>query len=378
MSIIDPVTLTQELIRCPSVTPKDEGVMAVLTQHLEELGFTCHTMTFADAPGEPTQNLYARLGAAQPNLAFAGHVDVVPPGDTSKWSVDPFAAVIKDGILIGRGTEDMKGAIGAFVAAVSEFITSPFNGSLSLIITGDEEGVAVNGTRKILPWLKAQGEVVDACIVGEPTNPKTLGEMAKIGRRGSAYGILTVKGKQGHAAYPELADNPVTTIITMLQQLKTTAIDGGSKFFPPSNLEITSVDVGNKTGNVIPGEASGRFNIRFNDQHDAKSIETWVRDALDSVKGQYELQWRVSGEAFLTPPGKLSQAVQDAAQEVTGLTPVLSTTGGTSDARFIKDICPVVEFGTTGATAHAIDEHVRVDDLRKLKDIYLGVMRRFF
>lgn len=374
----DPISIAQDLIRCPSITPKNEGVMEVLTKHLEAIGFICHRVTFSDAPGEPTENLYARLGTAQPNLCFAGHVDVVPVGDTTAWSVDPFAAVTKDGYLYGRGTEDMKGAIAAFVAAAAEFVKTPFKGSLSFLITGDEEGVAVNGTRKMLPWIKAKGEVIDGCIVGEPTNPTTLGEMAKIGRRGSAYGLLTVKGKQGHAAYPEMADNPVTRMIAILHRLKHTKIDNGSAFFPPSNLEITSVDVNNMAGNVIPAQATARFNIRFNDQHNAATLRDWVQAQLDALPADYDLQWRVSGESFITPPGKLSAALVDAAKEVTGLTPVLSTTGGTSDARFIKDICPVVEFGTTGSRAHAVDERVKVDDLIKLKEIYLRVMQRFF
>ncbi len=376
--MIDPITLTQELIRCPSITPTDAGVMAVMEKHLKSLGFVCHRVTFSDAPGEPTENLYARLGTAQPNFCFAGHVDVVPPGDRSAWSVDPFSATIKDGYLIGRGTEDMKGAIGAFVAAVSEFVAKPFGGSISLLITGDEEGPAVNGTRKMLPWLKERGEVIDACIVGEPTNPTTLGEMAKIGRRGSAYGHLIVKGKQGHAAYPQLADNPVTRVVDMMHGLKHTKLDAGSDFFPPSNLEVTTIDVGNATGNVIPATAEARFNIRFNDQHNAASIEAWVRKELDATGGEYDLRWRVSGESFLTPPGRLSAIVQAATQEVTGIEPVLSTTGGTSDARFIKDICPVVEFGTTGSRAHAIDERVKVDDLVNLKTIYRKILERFF
>ena len=374
--IIDPVTLTQELIRCPSITPKEEGVLDVLEKHLKSLGFKSERVTFSDKPGEPTENLYARLGTTQPNLCFAGHVDVVPTGDASKWSVDPFSATIKDGYLIGRGAEDMKGAIAAFVAAVSE-LNTPFKGSISLLISGDEEGVATNGTRKMLPWLKEKGEVIDACIVGEPTNPHTLGEMAKIGRRGSAYGKLTVIGKQGHAAYPHLANNPVMSLIEILHTLKNTPLDSGSKFLPPSNLQVTTIDVGNTAGNVIPGEAHANFNIRFNDQHNAKSIEEWVRMQINKTKAKYDLAWRVSGEAFLTPPGKLSEFIVEAAKEVTGLTPELSTTGGTSDARFIKDICPVVEFGTTGSTAHAIDECVKVDDIVKLKDIYLKVLQKF-
>jgi succinyl-diaminopimelate desuccinylase len=374
----DPVSIAQDLIRCPSITPKDAGVMDVLVRHLSAIGFTCHRMIFSDAPGEPTENLYARLGTASPNLCFAGHVDVVPVGDAGAWSVDPFAAVVKDGYLIGRGTEDMKGAIASFVAAAGEFAKTPFKGSLSFLITGDEEGVAVNGTRKMLPWLKAKGEVIDGCIVGEPTNPTVLGEMAKIGRRGSAYGILTVKGKQGHAAYPDLADNPVTRMIAALHRLKHTKIDEGSQFFPPSNLEITSIDVDNMAGNVIPAQAVARFNIRFNDRHNAQTIRAWVQAQLDAVPAEYDLQWRVSGESFITPPGRLSDILKNAVKEVTGLTPALSTTGGTSDARFIKDICPVVEFGTTGTRAHAVDERVKVDDLVKLKEIYLRVMQQFF
>jgi len=303
---------------------------------------------------------------------------VVPPGDAKAWSVDPFSATIKDGYLIGRGAEDMKGAIAAFVSAAGQFTERSFKGSVSLLITGDEEGVAINGTRKMLPWLKEKGEIIDACIVGEPTNPTTLGQMAKIGRRGSAYGILTVKGKQGHAAYPELTDNPVTKIVAMLHKLTTTSIDDGSKFFPPSNIAVTSVDVGNNAGNVVPAQVAARFNIRFNDKHDARSIEAWVRKQLDAVSSTYDLQWRISGESFVTPPGKLSGIVQEAVKEVTGQTPELSTTGGTSDARFIKNICPVVEFGTTGSRAHAVDERVKVEDIVKLKEIYLKVLERFF
>ena len=375
--MIDAVSLTQKLIQCPSITPIDAGVMSVLIDVLEPLGFTCHRVTFNDAPGEPTENLYARLGKSQPNLCFAGHVDVVPTGDASKWSVPPFDAVIKDGYLIGRGAEDMKGAIGAFVAAVSEYRQS-FNGSISLLITGDEEGVAINGTKKMLPWLKAKGEVIDACIVGEPTNPTALGQMAKIGRRGSAYGNLVIHGKQGHVAYPDLADNPVTTLIAMLHQLKIAQIDEGSAFFPPSNLEVTTVDVANTAGNVIPMQANAKFNIRFNDRHNATTIKQWVCTQLDSIGKPYTLEWRISGESFITPPGKLSDIIQQAALEVTGITPELSTTGGTSDARFIKDICAVVEFGTTGVTAHAIDEKVKVDDIVNLKTIYLKILQKFF
>ena len=374
---IDPVKLTQELIRCPSVTPRDEGVMEVLVKHLEQLGFVCNLLTIADAGGEPTKNLYARLGSEQPNLCFAGHVDVVASGDESKWSVPPFSATIKDGYLIGRGAEDMKGAIGAFVAAVSEYNKTP-KGSISLLITGDEEGGSVNGTRKMLPRLQAKGEIIDACIVGEPTNPTQLGQMAKIGRRGSAYGHLTVIGKQGHIAYPDLANNPVTTIIAMLSNLKNNNLDNGNEFFQPSNLEISTIDVGNKSANVIPAQAKASFNIRFNNIHNGKTIEEWVRARLDEIASNYELNFFVSGEAFITPPGKLSAIIVESTKEVTGLTPELSTTGGTSDARFIKDICPVVEFGTTGLTPHAIDEKVKLDDIIKLKDIYLKVVEKFF
>lgn len=375
---MDPIRIAQELIRCPSVTPKDEGVMAVLIAYLTSIGFSCQRMKFSDAPGEPTENLYARLGTESPNLCFAGHVDVVPVGDAAAWSVDPFGGVIKDGYLYGRGAEDMKGAIASFVAAAGEFAKTPFKGSLSLLITGDEEGVAVNGTRKLLPMVKMRGEQIDGCIVGEPTNPKILGEMAKIGRRGSAYGVLTVKGKQGHAAYPDMADNPIMRMLAVLQKLKFTMIDEGSQFFPPSNLEITSIDADNMAGNVIPAQVTARFNIRFNDRHTGESLRAWVQKQLDSITGEYDFQWRVSGEAFLTPPGKLSDILKIAVKEVTGLTPELSTSGGTSDARFIKEYCPVVEFGTTGSLAHAVNERVKIDDLVKLKAIYLRVMQQFF
>jgi len=377
MPIIDPILLSQELIRCASVTPKDAGTMRLLQEYLQDLGFVSWIVDFADPAGQPTKNLYARLGTNSPNLCFAGHVDVVAPGDEDKWSVPPFSATLKDGYLIGRGAEDMKAAIAAFVAAVSEFAVNPPDYSISLLITGDEEGNAINGTCKMLPWLKAKGEIIDCCIVGEPTNPTKLGEMVKVGRRGSASGTLTVNGKQGHVAYPEFANNPITTLVAMLHTLKTTVIDSGSEFFQPSNLEITTVDVANTTGNLIPATATAEFNIRFNDNYSGSTIEQWVRTQLDKVADNYELKFRVSGESFVTGRCKLSDLLVAASEEITGLTPVLSTTGGTSDARFIKDICQVVEFGTTGKTAHAIDERVLVEDIIKLKDIYLHVLRNF-
>jgi len=375
---IDPINIAQSLIRCDSITPHENGALGVVEKLLAEAGFVCQRLPFSD-PGEtPVDNLYARFGTEGSNFCFAGHVDVVPPGDFAAWTHPPFGAEIHDGFLYGRGAEDMKGAIAAFLSAALEFVKKPFKGSISFLLTCDEEGPALHGTRKVLAWMQERGEKLDACIVGEPTNPSKLGEMAKIGRRGSAYGILTVQGKQGHVAYPHLADNPVRRILNMCHALQHTQLDGGSSHFPPSNLEVTSLDVGNPTGNVIPSKAEGRFNIRFNNNHDRESIEKWVRARLDEVGGKYDLKWRVSGEAFLTPPGKLSEIVVKAVQEVTGLTPELSTTGGTSDARFIHKFCPVVEFGTTGLTAHMVDERVKVEDVGKLKEVYGKILQTFF
>ncbi len=376
--LADPVALTQALIRCPSVTPADQGALAVLEDALGRLGFRCHRLTF-EAPGTmPVDNLYARLGAGEPNLAFAGHTDVVPPGDLAAWRVDPFAGAIEDGQLYGRGAVDMKGAIGAFVAATARFLAAHRPaGSISFLITGDEEGPAVNGTRRLLGWLKEQGEHLDACVVGEPTNPTRLGEMIKIGRRGSLTGWLTVPGVQGHAAYPERADNPIPRLLAMLAALTAEPLDGGSAYFQASDLVITSIDVGNPASNVIPGAARALFNIRFNDRHSASSLEARLRQRLDAVGGRFELRTEASGEPFVTRPGPFSELLESLIERELGITPELSTSGGTSDARFIKDACPVVEFGLVGATIHQVDERVDVADLEALTRIYQALLASF-
>ncbi len=376
--IVDPVKLSQDLIRRPSVTPKDEGAIGVLEQALKSAGFTNHRLAFA-APGTAEiQNLYAVRKGDRPgkNICFAGHTDVVPTGRVESWSVDPFAGEIQDGKLYGRGAADMKSAIAAFATAAARFTAKrngKFAGAISLLITGDEEGPAVNGTKPVLDWLVKNGEKLDACIVGEPTNPTTLGEMAKIGRRGSFTGRLTVHGIQGHTAYPHLADNPIHRLSAMIAAL-TEPLDNGSAHFPATTLQFATVDVGNPANNVIPAEAKAVFNSRFNDLYTAKSLEAEIRRRLDTVGGRYDLTCECSGESFLTPPGDLSALLVEAVKAETGLTPELSTTGGTSDARFIKNFCPVIEFGLAGATMHKVDEHVPVADIEALSRIYERVL----
>ena len=380
-AVVDAVELARALIRCPSVTPEDGGSQETLARALESLGFVCHHMTF-EAPGTPdVKNLYARLGTGSPNFCFAGHTDVVPVGDLDAWTVDPFGAEIHDGVLYGRGAADMKGAIAAFVGAVSRFLDErdgKFDGSISLLITGDEEGPAINGTVKVLGWMEERGERIDDCLVGEPTNPTRLGEMIKIGRRGSLSGWITVRGVQGHTAYPQLADNPLPRLARMLSALADTPIDEGTDHFQPSNLQLTTVDVGNAATNVIPAVARAAFNIRFNDLHTGADILAWVRERLDSVGGDYELDTHLTGESFLTPPGRLSGLVQQAIGSTVGAEAELSTTGGTSDARFIKDHCAVAEFGAIGQTMHKVDERVSLADLSALGEIYEGVLTGYF
>ena len=372
-----PLPLAQALIRCPSVTPDDAGALGVLEQALTGLGFTCHRLAFGGDGRPRIENLYARLGTAAPNLCFAGHTDVVPAGDG--WSADPFAGEVRDGALLGRGATDMKGAIACFVAAVARRLDAGAPaGSISLLITGDEEGPALDGTVKVLDWLRQRGETLDACIVGEPTNPESLGDMIKIGRRGSMNGRLTVFGTQGHSAYPHLADNPLPRLVRMLQSLIEEPLDQGTEHFQPSTLALTTIDVGNPATNVIPGQARAGFNIRFNDLHTGASLEKWLRAKLDAVGGRYDLTVEVSGEAFLTPPGPLSQVLSDAIRKVTGRAPELSTSGGTSDARFIRHHCPVAEFGLVGRTMHKADEQVAITDLERLADIYAEVLDRYF
>ena len=378
--LADPLTLAQALIRCPSVTPADGGTLDVLQRALQSLGFRCTRLTFSE-PGTPDiDNLYARLGTAAPNFCFAGHTDVVPVGDTARWTVDPFGASVASGALFGRGASDMKGAIAAFVAAVARVKSTRGapKGSVSLLITGDEEGPSINGTKKMLRALAERGEKLDACLVGEPTNPTKLGEMIKIGRRGSLSGWLKVIGVQGHTAYPQLADNPILRLLRLLRVLTETVLDDGTTHFQPSNVQVTTIDIGNSATNVIPGEARAAFNIRFNDRHTGKSLEAWLRREFDAIGGAYELSIQLSGEAFLTPPGPLSALIARAAETVTGLKPELSTTGGTSDARFIKDYCPVAEFGLVGQTMHKVDERVLLADLEALTRIYQGVLEGFF
>ncbi len=380
---MDPVALAADLIRCPSVTPAEGGALDLLQDRLTALGFTCRRMPFHEPGTDPVDNLYARLGNGQPNFVFAGHTDVVPVGDSDAWTRDPFAGVIADGMLHGRGASDMKGAIAAFTAAVSRFLDAQGtpNGSISLLITGDEEGPAVNGTRKMLETLAADGERFNVCITGEPTNPEILGDMVKIGRRGSLNGYLTAFGTQGHTGYPHLADNAGHRMVNLLKALIDMELDDGSEHFQASTLAISTIDIGNPATNIIPAEAKAVFNIRYNDLHTGEDLEKKLRTVLDEAAGGsdlYKLNVVVSGESFLTPPGELSDMISQACEDVVGRRPELSTTGGTSDSRFIKDYCPVVDFGLAGKTMHKVDEQVPVADVEGLCQIYQRVLERYF
>lgn len=376
---LDPVEFAQRLIRCPSVTPRDEGALDTLQAALEDLGFTGTRLPF-DSPGTArVDNLFARLGTGRPHFCFAGHTDVVPVLHPENWHVDPFAGVIEDGALTGRGAADMKGAIACFVAAAARYLEErggAVPGSISLLITGDEEGPAVNGTAKVLGWMAEHGHVPDYCLVGEPTNPSRLGEMVKIGRRGSLNGHIIVRGHQGHVAYPHLADNPIPGLLKLLSALAGARLDDGTPHFQPSNLEVTNIEVGNTASNVIPGRAEAQFNIRFNDLHTGEALERWVRERLDGVGVGYELDASCSGEAFHTPSGPFSDAISAAIADRLGVPPALSTTGGTSDARFIKNHCLVAEFGLVGATMHKANEAVSLADMAALTDIYHGILTR--
>jgi succinyl-diaminopimelate desuccinylase len=371
--IIDALALAQALIRRPSVTPKDAGALDVLEAVLKELDFTTHRLPFGDV-----DNLYARLGDASPHFCFAGHTDVVPVGEG--WNADPFAAEVKDGMLYGRGAADMKSAIAAFVAA-SARVGVP-KGSISLLITGDEEGAAVNGTVKLLEWLKSRGEKIDHCVVGEPTSVGHAGDTLKIGRRGSINFKLTVSGVQGHVGYPQKAKNPIPALAELITQLVAHKLDKGTDHFDPSTLAFTTVDVGNDATNVIPGEARAGFNIRFNDRHTPDSLTNWVQDRVQRVAQQsgcaIAVTAQTSGVAFLTAPGKFTQLVSDTVSSITGQSPFFSTSGGTSDARFIKDICPVVELGLAGGTMHKADECVPVAEIAALTDIYAALLTAYF
>ena len=378
---LDPAELAAKLIRRPSVTPKDEGALDIVAVTLEELGFACHRLVFADDGGEPIHNLYARRGTGRPNLCFAGHTDVVPVGAREAWSFDPFAATLRDGELCGRGAVDMKGAIAAFSVAAQRYLDrcgGEWTGSISLLITGDEEGAAVNGTKKVLEWLGKRGEILDACLVGEPTSALVLGDMIKIGRRGSLTGRLTAHGVQGHTAYPHLADNAAHRLVAMLHALTTTELDRGSEHFQPSTLQVATIDIGNPAANVIPASAQAVFNIRFNDRWTGETLKRWLAERLDAVGGRCTLDVTVSGESFLVPPGAVGGRLAEAVRRVTGRTPEFSTTGGTSDARFIRTCCPVVEFGLVGQTAHQVDERVALADLAALTEIYDTFLGLYF
>ncbi len=381
----DPVALAQALIRCESVTPVEGGALTMLEGVLVPAGFDCHRMTFSEPGFADVHNLYARLGNTGPNLCFAGHTDVVPPGNLEAWTTPPFAAQIRDGVLYGRGAVDMKGEIACFIAAAQRFLArggGAFPGSISLLITGDEEGDSVNGTVKVLDWLKARGEVLHACVVGEPSSRHTVGDEIKIGRRGSLNGELIVEGKQGHAAYPHTADNPVPKLARIIDRLSHVKLDNGTAHFEPSHLVFTVISVPNTASNVIPGQARARFNVRYNDAHDRPRLEARLREACDAAAAElgarYTLTYSGTGDVFVTEPGPLVETMQAAVQEVTGKTPKLSTTGGTSDARFIKDHCPVIELGLLNETIHQVDEHVPVSDLETLTRIYDRFLALYF
>ncbi|WP_226887006.1 succinyl-diaminopimelate desuccinylase [Nisaea nitritireducens] len=379
--MIDPVRLTQDLVRCESVTPVEGGALALLEKELTAHGFTCRRMTFHEEGTPDVENLYARIGTGAPNICFAGHTDVVPPGDAADWVAPPFSGEIRDGRLYGRGSSDMKSGVACFAAAAASYVGkhgTDFAGSISFLITGDEEGPAINGTVKVLDWMAEEGESIDACIVGEPTNPEFLGQMMKIGRRGSFTGYLTVHGTQGHTAYPQLADNPIHRLVKMLEPLTEGVLDEGTEHFQPTTVAIATVDTGNPANNVIPAKTSATFNVRFNDLHTAESLEAKFRAMFDAVGGRYDLRIECTSNAFVTEPGPLSDAVAAAVKDVTGKEPELSTSGGTSDARFIRKFCPVVEFGIVGQTMHKTDEHVMVADIEALTAIYESALEKFF
>ena len=384
MQKLNELQLAKELIRFPSITPVDAGVMKFLEKKLKKLGFKTKILEFKEKGFQPVKNLYARFGSKKPNFMFAGHVDIVPPGNLKDWTVNPFKPSVKKGHLIGRGANDMKSSIAAFVSAVSAFLSKnkKFNGSISLLITGDEEGDAVNGTKKVVEYLKKRKERINFCLVGEPTNPNKLGEMIKIGRRGSLTGKLTILGVQGHVAYPQRANNPSTTLIKILDELKNIRFDKGTKNFQPSNLEVTKINIDNNADNVIPNSAEATFNIRFNDKHSSSSLKKKLNKIFSKIskktKSKFKIEYRVSGEAFLTKPNTTTLMIQNIIKKITKIKPKLSTTGGTSDARFIKNISPCLEFGLVGKTMHKIDEAVSLSDLKKLTKIYSLILDNYF
>ena len=384
MQKINELQLAKELIKFPSITPVDAGIMGFLEKKLKKIGFKTKILEFKDKNSKPVKNLYARLGNKTPNFCYAGHLDIVPPGNIKDWTVNPFKPSIKGGHLIGRGANDMKSSIAAFVSAVSTFLNNnkKFQGSISFLITGDEEGDAINGTKKVVDYLKKKKEKINFCLVGEPTNPNKLGEMIKIGRRGSLTGKLTIHGVQGHVAYPHRANNPSTTLIKILDTLKNIKFDNGTDNFQPSNLEVTKLNINNNADNVIPGSAEATFNIRFNDKHSSSSLKKKLNKIFQKIckkkKCKFTIEYRISGEAFLTKPNATTFMVQNIVKKITKIKPKLSTTGGTSDARFIKDISPCLEFGLVGKTMHKVDEAVSLNDLKKLTKIYSLILENYF
>ena len=384
MTTINELKLAKELIKFPSVTPIDAGIMKFLEKKLKAIGFKAKVLEFKEKDSKPVKNLYARLGNKGRNFCYAGHLDVVPAGNLKDWTVNPFKPLVKKGHLIGRGANDMKSSIAAFVSAVSNFIVSnkKFDGSISLLITGDEEGVAINGTKKVVDYLKKKKEKIDFCLVGEPTNPNKLGEMMKIGRRGSMTGKLSIIGIQGHVAYPQRANNPSTALVQILKELKEIKFDNGTKDFQPTNLEITKINIDNSADNVIPGLANAKFNIRFNNKHTSNSIKKKIDIIIKKIsnknKSRYKIDYSVSGEAFLTKPNDTTFMIRDIIKKITKIKPKLSTTGGTSDARFIRKIAPCLEFGLVGKTMHKVDEAVSLSDLKKLTKIYTEILKNYF
>jgi len=376
---ISELRLAKELIRRPSITPKDAGTINILAKNLRSLGFKCQLINFKDI-----KNLYAKLGKSKPNFCYAGHTDVVPPGNIKDWSVNPFKPAVKNNKLIGRGANDMKASIACFVTAVNRFKikNKKFKGSISLLITGDEEGIAINGTKRVVKYLKKKGEKINFCLVGEPTNPNKLGEMIKIGRRGSITGRLSIFGTQGHVAYPHRANNPSDTMVKILKKIKEMKLDKGTKNFQPSNLEVTKINIDNHADNVIPGSAEAVFNIRFNNKHSSASLKKKLNAVFSSIakksKSRFNIKYEVSGEAFLTKPNKTTYMIQDTIKKITKIKPKLSTAGGTSDARFIRKLAPCLEFGLVGKTMHKIDESVSLSDLKKLTNIYQKILENYF
>ena len=384
MANINELKLAKELIRFPSITPEDAGAINFLGKKLRSLGFKCKILEFKDRKSKPIKNLYARLGTEQPNLCYAGHTDVVPPGNIKDWTVNPFKPIVKKNHLIGRGANDMKSSIACFVSAVSKFLKDKpkLNGSISFLITGDEEGYAINGTKKVVEYLRRKKEKINFCIVGEPTNPNKLGEMIKIGRRGSLTGKIEISGVQGHVAYPHLLNNPINTLVSICKKLNEKKLDNGNKNFQPSNLEFTSIDVDNKAHNVIPAKAKAQFNIRYNNFHTAntlkKKINKIVKKLCKKNKCTFKIEYIANGDSFLTKPGKTIYMAKRIIKKVTKNNPKFSTTGGTSDARFIKKIAPCLEFGLVNKTMHKVDECVSVSDLKKLTNIYKNILVEYF